>query len=100
MTRYPKVSQVVRHVVEPGRTMWRDFENAKIEDVSECRATARQRMVKRMVRQDLIASDRCRMRYPKVSQVVRDVTDAGTTVPWHFENAKIQDILEFRATAR
>jgi len=46
------------------------------------------------------ASDRCRMRYPKVSQVVRDVTDAGTTVPWHFENAKIQDISEFRATAR
>ena len=51
-TRYPKVSQGVRHVVEPGRTMRRHFENAKIEDISECRATVRRRMVKRMVRRD------------------------------------------------
>jgi len=46
------VSQVVRHVTEAGTTVPRDFENAKIEDISDCRAMARQRMVKRMLRQD------------------------------------------------
>ena len=51
-TRYPKVAQVVRHVTEAGTTVPRDFENAKIEDICDCRATARQRRVKRMVRGD------------------------------------------------
>ena len=50
--RYPTAAQVVRDVIEAGTTMPRDFENVKIEDICNCRATARQRMVKRMVRRD------------------------------------------------
>ena len=52
MTRYRKVAQVVRHVTEAGTTVPRDFENAKLEDICDRRATARQRRVKRMVRGD------------------------------------------------
>jgi len=40
------------------------------------------------------------MRYPRVFQVVRYVTEVGTTVPWYFENAKMVDISDCRATAR
>ena len=50
--RYPTAAQVVRDVIEAGTTMPRDFKNVKIEDICNCRATARQRMVKRMVRRD------------------------------------------------
>jgi len=44
----------VRHVTEAWRTVLRDFENAKIEDISDCRAAASHRMVKRMVRRDSV----------------------------------------------
>ena len=52
-TRYPKVAQIVRHVAAEGETVLRDFKNAEIEDISECRATVRPRMVKQMLRRDL-----------------------------------------------
>ena len=42
----------MRHVAESGTTVLRDVENAKIEDIYDCRAAARRRMVKRMVRRD------------------------------------------------
>ena len=42
----------MRDVTELGTTMLRDFVNAKIEVISDCRASARQRMVKGMVRRD------------------------------------------------
>jgi len=44
------------------------------------------------------ASNRSMMRYPRVSQVVRCVTEVGTTVPWYFENVKMEDISDCRAT--
>jgi len=50
--RYPKAAQVVRHVTDAGTTVPQDFENAKMVDISDCRATARRCMVKRMSRRD------------------------------------------------
>ena len=49
-TRYPGVAVVVEHVTEGARTVLQDFENAKIEDICDSRATARRRMVKWMAR--------------------------------------------------
>ena len=40
-TRYPGVAVVVEHVTEGATTLPRDFENAKIEYICDCRATAR-----------------------------------------------------------
>jgi len=51
-TLYPGVALVVGHVTEGATTVPRDFENAKLEDICDRRATARQRRVKRMVRGD------------------------------------------------
>ena len=43
----------MKDVTGAGRTVLRDFENAKMEDISDCRATARRRMVIQMARRDL-----------------------------------------------
>ena len=52
MMPYPKVTQEVKHVTEVGTTVLWDLKKAKIECSSECRAIARQRMVKWIIRQD------------------------------------------------
>ena len=52
MMQYPTVTQVVRHVTGAGTIVPWDFENSKIEHISDCWAPARWRMVKRMVRRD------------------------------------------------
>ena len=44
----------MRYGTGEGRTVQWDFEVAKIADVSECRAAASHRMVKRMVRRDSV----------------------------------------------
>jgi len=51
-TLYPGVVLVVEHVTVGATTVAQDFENAKIESISDCRATAGQRMVKRVARGD------------------------------------------------
>ena len=77
--------------------MRRDFEKAKMEDVSDCRATARRRMVKWMVRRD--SAHRIGLGR-EVAQIVRHVAAEGETVLRDFKNAKIEDISDCRATAR
>jgi len=42
--QYQTVARVARHVTEVPTTVQRDFEHAKIEDISDCRTTARHRM--------------------------------------------------------
>ena len=44
------------------------------------------------------AAIRYMMPYPKVCQVVKHVTEAGTTVLWHLKKAKIECIFDCRAT--
>jgi len=46
------------------------------------------------------ALSRSSTQYPKMAQVVGHVTQGATTVPWDFENAKIEGICDRRATAR
>ena len=49
-TLYAGMALVVGHVTEGATTVLQDFENAKTEDICDCRATARRRMAKRMAR--------------------------------------------------
>ena len=49
-TLYPGGALVVGHVTEGVTTVLPDFENVKIEDICDSRATARRRMVKWMAR--------------------------------------------------
>ena len=51
-TLYPGMASVVGHVTQAATTVPWDFENAKIEGICDCRATARRRIAKRMVRRD------------------------------------------------
>jgi len=46
------------------------------------------------------ASSRSRTLYPDMAPVVGHVTEGATTVPWDFENAKIEYICDCRATGR